>query len=111
MARTCIITSYAGIEAERLHDPAASEALSQEDFDNAYETSVSYEVFPRGCSYVGDDVHLQYLLRLRGEAHRLVRRHRVEIERMAKALSNRGTLTGEEARTILASPKRRDDPR
>ena len=38
MARACIITSYAGNEAERLHDENASEELSRWDFDNAFET-------------------------------------------------------------------------
>ena len=103
LARCCIISTYAGIEAERLNDPNASEELSQSDFDHAFEMSREYGVLPRGCGYVGDDVHHAFLDRLRGEARRLVRRHRDEIRRLALALSKRRTLTGEQAKAVVQS--------
>jgi hypothetical protein len=86
-ARGCIIVSYAGIEAERLLDPDAPQWHGDADFQNAFETSRDYEVLPRGASFVGDEIHIAYLDRLRRQARRLVTQHQATIQRLAEALS------------------------
>lgn len=101
LARRCIISSYAGIEAERLIDPDAPEWHGQWDFQNAFEISREYVVLPRACAHVGDDLHDAFLLRLRREARGLVGRHRPLIDRLATALLRARTLTGDQARAVL----------
>lgn len=86
VARQMIVTAYAGLEAERLVDPNADPRQSEADDENAFWLSREFGVFPSSVSYVGDDTHLAYLRRLRGDARRLVRRLRPEIDRIAARL-------------------------
>jgi len=100
-ARACIVMAYAGIEAAKLHEPNADESTSAQDFRDAFEMSRDFVVLPRSCTYIGDDAHDAFLLKLRGEARHLVKRHRHQIERLALLLMDRHTLTGIEARKAI----------
>jgi|SRR6266850_5925118 len=92
LARSSIITNYAGIEAERLFDSNAPEWHGKADFENAFNTSREYAVLPRNCAIIGDDAHLKYLQRLRVKARQLVGRHRSTIEKVADLLIRQRTL-------------------
>jgi hypothetical protein len=94
-----ILSAYAGNPAERLIDPTAPDFHGAADDDGAFSLSCDYHVFPRRRSvgFVGDDIHMAYLGRLKREARRLVSMLRTPIEKLAEALLERTTLTGKEA--------------
>ena len=103
IARSFIIALYAGFEAERQYDPAADATLSANDDDAAFEISQTCGVLPRTASYVGDDVHIRYLNRLRAEARKLVRIEWPKIVYLAEALlAGSGTMTRAEVEALLA---------
>ena len=101
IARACIIVSYAGLEAEKLFNPAANESLSGDDCANAFSVSREYGVTPRHCDYIGDDAHVAYLHRLRSEARRLVQRNWWAVKALARALLQRQTLNHKQAQDII----------
>jgi hypothetical protein len=86
VARQMMLAAYAGLEAERLVNPTADPDQSAQDDENAFWLSREFCVFPKGCSYVGDDAHLAYLESLRREARRLVARLYPEIDYIATHL-------------------------
>lgn len=97
LARQMILASYAGLPAQRLVDPTAAEYEGNSDDENAFWLSRTHGIFPRWLSHVGDDRHHQHLARLKRESSRLVFMLRTAIEKLAEALLERTTLTGEEA--------------
>jgi ATP-dependent Zn protease len=102
IARSQIIACYAGYPAELLTDPDADAALSQGDEENAFDLSRQYAVLPRSHrGYVGDDVHVGYLGRLKAKARRLVQTHQAEIAVVAAALLERTSLSGDEVKQLL----------
>lgn len=101
VVRQMIIAYYAGYQAERIYEPRASADYSREDDYLAFELSRQYGVFPRGCSFVGDEVHDAYLDRLKGEADRLVRGNWGRVTLIAEALLERGHITGLEALELV----------
>jgi len=103
LARQMILSAYAGNPAERLIDPTAPDFHGAADDDGAFSLSCDYHVFPRRRSvgFVGDDIHMAYLGRLKREARRLVSMLRTPIEKLAETLLERTTLTGKEANEIV----------
>jgi hypothetical protein len=102
VARQMIIGAYAGIEAQRLVQPCAQEGHAESDFDMAFTLSQEFGVFPRHMSQVGDELHLNYLDRLRQRARGLVRgRLRGAIEALAAALVDQSTLSQEQAVQVV----------
>jgi hypothetical protein len=101
IARKCIVTLFAGMEAERLVDPDAPDHHADADQKEAFAVSVQYHVFPRVCRRVGDYAHLAYLDKLRIEARRLVKKHREQIELLAIELKARRRLSHEEAEQVI----------
>jgi len=95
MARAHIVASYAGMAAERLHDPR-SPCREDRDAETALWLSERFRVFPRRMTYVGDGHHVRYLDGLRVEARRLVRRRRRVVEAVAEVLLEQGRLGPEE---------------
>ena len=93
------ISLYAGVEAERV---ILGQQDSGDDFDSDKATSLIKIIGVRGASYVGDDVWDRYEARLRRRSNELVRIHQRQIERVAKALQERGTLESEEVDAMLA---------
>lgn len=92
VARAMIVCSYAGFEAESMAYPDADPAFCSEDRDNAFELSREYLVLPRGCSFVGDGAHHEYLDGLRKEARRLVRKHWTSVDAFAGLLLKNTTV-------------------
>ena len=103
-ARECIVTIYAGPEAQRLLKTAAALCGCDGDEESAFEVSRDFGVLPRGCSFVGDDRHWALLERIRLEARQLVRSHWPTIEALAAALLVEGTLAGERIAEIVGRP-------
>ena len=101
IARACIIVSDAGLEAEKLFNPAANESLSGDDCANAFSVSREYGVTPRHCDYIGDDAHVAYLHRLRSEARRLVQRNGWAVKVLARAPLQRQTLNHKQKQDII----------
>jgi hypothetical protein len=91
------ISAYAGFEAERVIDPEANEEQSTNDFDGAAELLRWYQVIPRGCSFVGDDVWWGQIERLRKRARAMVRANAEAIRVLAEALLEHETLSGDDA--------------
>ena len=103
VARASIVGCYAGVEAQRLVDPAPADFHGQADDEQAFAVSREYAVLPRSCEFVGDDAHMAYLERLRREARRLVRKHRRAVEAVAEALLQHETLDGVDIEAIVES--------
>jgi len=101
IVRQYIVSAYAGFEAERCFDPNADEGLSEEDFSNAWNLPRDWDLPIKGCSYIGDEVYEQYLARQRQQARALVRKHWALVERLAQALLERETLSGEQAESLV----------
>ncbi len=96
LAREMILMVYAGYEAERIASPNADEEQSAGDFDAAFELSREYGVLPRSASFVGDDNHVNYLMRLKRESGKIVQSHWTAVRLVAEALSQQKTLTKQE---------------
>lgn len=92
------ITLFAGAEAERLF---SQETHCGDEEDRERITGILKEVGISGASYVGDDIWERYETRLQRQARNQVRLHRIEIERVAEALFERGTLTSDEIAGML----------
>lgn len=101
-ARGHIVTSFAGMEAQRLVNPDADDAAGSDDRHVAFTLSVDHAVLPRGCRVVGDDNHHAYLRKLEREAHKAVKAYRPMIERVAKVLLQKRRLTGDDVRGMVA---------
>jgi len=101
IARSCIIDSFAGFQAEKIYNPDADEGLSQDDENNAFWLSRTYCVFPRYMSHVGDDFHQDYLEKLRREANKLMRRHWGSVQAVADALLKYKTLNYNQVKAIV----------
>lgn len=99
--RQMIMVCYAGLLAEMLFDPNAQAELSQGDETLAW--NLLSDVSVRHCSYVGDEVYVAALERLRRKAQKLVRSLWPEIEALAQALLTRKTLSKEEVEGIVHS--------
>lgn len=100
-ARQMIIASYAGLAAERLVDARAPDFRGAADDANAMQLSREYAVLPRHCGFVGDDLHLDFLERLRRDAGRLVKRLRPALDVPAQELLRRKTIPGDDAAAIV----------
>ena len=100
IARDMIVACYAGVHAQRLVDWDASDQDGASDQEDAFELSRQWQVLPRRCSFVGDDIHFAFLEKLKAEAGRLVWRHLASIEALAAALVERTELDGDEAKVI-----------
>ncbi len=98
LVREHIIVCYAGGEAQRRITPSVEPWHVEDDEAQAFD--LLRECPPRGVSYVGDDAYCARLEQLRSEARRLVGRLWPEIERIAAALLERGTLSGAELRQV-----------
>ena len=92
VARELILVCYAGWPAEQRCNPDADEWRSKRDYDQAFNLSREFEVFPRSCTVVGDEFHQKYLAELKEKARRLVRRHWNAVEALAAELLKRKTL-------------------
>ena len=103
LARAHIVSSYAGLEAQKLVDPDPKDFAGEHDDENARWLSREYHVFPRILNCVGDEYHEAYLERLRGEARRLVRKHRPAIDAVAEALLIGWTMGHEAVAQIVRS--------
>jgi len=104
IGRDCIISYYAGLEAQRNYNSAADDVNSLQDDEDAFEISRMYEVLPKKASYIGDDVHLRYLRRLRAEARKLVKREWPKIACLAEELlAGSGVMTRAEVETLFAA--------
>lgn len=101
IARELIIVCYAGWAAQKRFDPNANEGGSQLDYDQAFNLSTEFSVFPRGISSIGDDAHDVFLKKLRNESSRLVRKHWRAVEALAEELFERRTLNGDAIETIV----------
>jgi ATP-dependent Zn protease len=102
IGRAIIVACYGGIEAERFIDPGAPEYHADDDMAIALEQSRLLEVFPRYMRRVGDEWHMAYLERLRGEARRLVKRHRAAVAALAEELLCREELDGAQVEELLS---------
>jgi ATP-dependent Zn protease len=100
MVSESIVCCYAGYEAERRFDPNTDGASSEKDFRDAFNLPRYYEVPPRYCSMVGDEVYMEYLERRQRQAQRLVRERWACIAHVAWALLRHKTLSGEEVNEI-----------
>ncbi len=96
IARSCILGVLAGTAAEQQYSPEATETLSHDDFNQAFELSREFAVLPRSAKCIGDDAHLAYLERLQKEAARLVRKNWRAVVAVAEALMEKKTLKAEE---------------
>lgn len=95
------ISLYAGAEAERvLLGNAGDHVDDGPDFGKARSLIMILGV--RGAHYVGDEVWERYEARLRRQSNLLVLLHRYKIERVARALLERGTLQGDDVDAIIA---------
>ena len=94
VARQMILSTYAGMSAQRLVEPSSSSWHEEDDDQGAFELSMEYGVLPRGCGFVGDEEHTRYLNGLRREAARLVKRLSREIEALAEELMRKKKMTG-----------------
>ena len=98
LARDWAVSSYAGAAAEeRLGEGVAP---WYRDFDNA-ETWLGSFAPPRGAAYVGDDVYEKQAMTLRRRAQRLVDRHWVAIDRIARALLRLDALQEHEVAAVV----------
>jgi ATP-dependent Zn protease len=102
LVRAMILSSYAGMEAERLVDPDAPHYHGAGDADTAFYLSRTYEVLPRKMEYVGDDAHWRFLDRLKSEARHIVHDLRGPIGRLADELLSKTRLTGAEVEALVA---------
>ena len=97
VVREHVIASYAGFEAEVRVSPYADREVSAGvDESIAFNLPREFEVFPRGCSQVGDDGYWRWLEQRRKDARRLVRSIWPSIEIVASALLEKETLTGDQ---------------
>ncbi len=97
--KSCI-SLYAGAEAERvLLGNAGDHVGDGPDFSKARSLIMILGV--RGA-HVGDEVWERYEARLRRQSNLLVLLHRHKIERVARALLERGTLQGDDIDAIIA---------
>ncbi|MCC7170380.1 MAG: hypothetical protein IT459_08025 [Planctomycetes bacterium] len=103
IATRMILSAYAGLHAERLVDPNAPDWHAQHDHENARELSGEYGVYPRGVGFLFDEVHEQHLRRLDRKSRKLVHELRHQIDRLARELLVRQTMTGDEVEAFLAS--------
>jgi hypothetical protein len=84
---------YGGVEAERLI--LNSELTSDSDDHRMVEDCLAWAVAVKGASFDGDHQFEIHEARLRRRAAVPVRRHRADIERVATALTERQTLSGD----------------
>ena len=101
LVRAMILSSYAGMEAERMVDPDAPDYHGAGDTETAFSLSRMYGVLPRRMEYVGDDAHWRFLDRLKSESRYLVRSLRGPIGRLADELLSKATLTGPEVDALV----------
>ena len=101
IARSCIVSLFAGMEAERVFDPGVPDYGSSQDEADAFEVSRDYHVFPRRMSCVGDDFHIDYLEQLRKESRRLIKRHWNVVAAVAQKLLTEKTVDGETIAGII----------
>ena len=87
--------------AERLFDSSAPDFHGDGDESSAWNLLRDNSVTPRGCRFVGDDVYVGYLQRLRVKAERFVQRQRPAIDALAEALLAKETMIGAEAMAIV----------
>lgn len=90
---------YAGAEAERI---IVGNTVAGDGPDCSKATSLISIVGVRGAVFVGDDVWERYEARLRSRSVALVKKHRWQIERVAHALTEQGTLTDEQVNELIA---------
>ena len=101
IARECILTAYAGFQAEKIFNPQAEEWRAQNDEGNALFLSREFLVLPRQCSHIGDEAHLEFLAKLQLEAHKLVRRHWSSVSAVARVLLETKILTHDQVEEII----------
>jgi hypothetical protein len=99
-ARVCIIVAYAGLEAQKLFEPAANESPSADDDSEALWLSRKYGITSSHWRYIGDNAHVAHLHRLRSEARRLIQRNQSAVKEIAKSLLQRETLNYERAKEM-----------
>jgi hypothetical protein len=96
--RGFIITKMAGAEAEM---EFLGGCAGGDDHDRREIEAVAQ--FTREAGLQDDDLWRRYEPRMRRQARRLIRNHRAKIERVARALQRRRTLTGQEIDRLMAS--------
>jgi len=115
--RAAIVGCYAGLAAEHVilgerfplgKNPPPFGAA--DDFARAWDLVLSLSV--RGASFVGDDAYDRVDGRLRRQALKLMVHHRMTVERLANALFEAGTLSGDGVEAIVrgTSPAGRGEP-
>ena len=95
------IGCFSGMATERLFDSSAPDFHGEGDESNAWNLLRDNSVTPRGCRFVGDDVYVGYLQRLRVKAERFVQRQRLAVDALAEALLAKETMIGAEAMAIV----------
>lgn len=90
-----ILTFMAGAEAEREILGGCQGEDGETDGDDRYQIALMFH------DSADEAEHVRLEARLRRFARQLVRRHRADIERVAAALEERETLTGEEIDALL----------
>jgi len=104
MEAACV-TLFAGREAQRVILDIDDEAGDRSDRARAVELITGFP--PRGCSMVGDAAWIRYEDKLRVRSNRLVRLHRLPIERVAAALLKHGTLQPADVDAAVNDRRRR----
>jgi ATP-dependent Zn protease len=99
-ANNFAIAAYAGVQGERCI--LGSQITSESDDHRKAEDCLAWASAVRGASFMGDKHFHRREANLRKKAAELVRRHRSQIERVAEALLERGTLSGGEVDALLA---------
>jgi ATP-dependent Zn protease len=100
-ARDIIISTYAGMHAQKLIDPSPKYYHGQQDQVDAIDVSWEWNVLPRRRCDKGDDCHMTFLRTLDKKAGRLVKRHEKAIKALAEALIEKEVLDGPEAEEIV----------
>jgi ATP-dependent Zn protease len=100
LAREHIIVTYAGFVAQRELLGETIDPLETYEDDRVENVMKMAKVGPRAATYVGDEHWQAYKRRLVVETTKIVRRYNNQIRAVAAVLSERGSLNGDEIRSI-----------
>ena len=92
LERAQMLVCYAGWAAELERDPNTEPNGHNKDFADAFRWSVEHGVLPRYMNLPGDEQHLAYLEKLKKESRKLIKKHWLAVEALAKKLYRRKKL-------------------
>ncbi len=108
--RAEVVAYYAGLAAEHVLlgrpfplNGDQPQCGAQSDFAEAWALLLTVSV--RGASFAGDDAYDRVDDRLRQQALKLMVQHRMTVERLARALLEAGTLSGQDVEAIVSEPR------